>query len=92
MVSPTFHRQIIKVNMLKIVKNIILKFKPKHLILSYYCNKMASELRLGEVVAKLNAFAPEALAESWDNVGLLIEPSDRLMESWDFQIYLNFSN
>ncbi|XP_063286926.1 NIF3-like protein 1 [Pelobates fuscus] len=27
------------------------------------------------VVSHLNAFAPPALAESWDNVGLLVEPS-----------------
>ncbi|MGN6724449.1 MAG: Nif3-like dinuclear metal center hexameric protein [Tepidisphaeraceae bacterium] len=29
-------------------------------------------LKLGHVVAELNAFAPPALAESWDNVGLLV--------------------
>lgn len=29
---------------------------------------------LQEVVQKLNEFAPEGLAEKWDNVGLLIEP------------------
>jgi predicted component of type VI protein secretion system len=26
------------------------------------------------VVDKLNEFAPESIAEKWDNVGLLIEP------------------
>ncbi|KAM8960166.1 NIF3-like protein 1 isoform 2-T2 [Pelodytes ibericus] len=30
---------------------------------------------LRAVVSHLNAFAPPALAESWDNVGLLVEPS-----------------
>lgn len=30
---------------------------------------------LTDVVNKLNAFAPLSLAESWDNVGLLLEPS-----------------
>lgn len=30
---------------------------------------------LSDVVTKLNEFAPLSLAESWDNVGLLIEPS-----------------
>jgi putative NIF3 family GTP cyclohydrolase 1 type 2 len=40
---------------------------------------MASEMKLSEVVAKLNLFAPESLAESWDNVGLLLEPSERVM-------------
>uniref|UniRef100_A0A182SMY5 NIF3-like protein 1 n=1 Tax=Anopheles maculatus TaxID=74869 RepID=A0A182SMY5_9DIPT len=29
---------------------------------------------LQEVVGKLNEFAPENLAEKWDNVGLLVEP------------------
>jgi len=32
-------------------------------------------LNLKEVVARLNTFAPLSLAASWDNVGLLIEPS-----------------
>lgn len=50
---------------------------PKILI-SRFCS-MASEMKLSEVVAKLNLFAPESLAESWDNVGLLLEPSERVM-------------
>lgn len=29
---------------------------------------------LPTIVAKLNSFAPIPLAQSWDNVGLLIEP------------------
>jgi hypothetical protein len=32
-------------------------------------------LNLKEVVASLNTFAPLSLAASWDNVGLLVEPS-----------------
>jgi putative NIF3 family GTP cyclohydrolase 1 type 2 len=32
-------------------------------------------LNLKEVVARLNTFAPLSLAASWDNVGLLVEPS-----------------
>ncbi|XP_063220769.1 NIF3-like protein 1 [Bacillus rossius redtenbacheri] len=32
-------------------------------------------LGLGEVVAALGDFAPASLAESWDNVGLLVEPA-----------------
>ncbi len=32
-------------------------------------------LNLKELVARLNTFAPLSLAASWDNVGLLIEPS-----------------
>lgn len=35
--------------------------------------KMAG-VALSVVVEKLNEFAPENLAEKWDNVGLLIEP------------------
>ena len=31
---------------------------------------------LPEVVAKLSEFAPENLAEKWDNVGLLVEPKN----------------
>lgn len=30
---------------------------------------------LGEIVQKLDAFANVKTAESWDNVGLLIEPA-----------------
>lgn len=32
-------------------------------------------MELNEVVKQLNLFAPTSLAEKWDNVGLLIEPS-----------------
>lgn len=31
---------------------------------------------LSSIVERLNTFAPLTLAESWDNVGLLIEPSN----------------
>ena len=33
------------------------------------------KMKLKEVVSQLEIFAPSSLAESWDNVGLLIEPS-----------------
>jgi len=41
--------------------------------------KISSQVRqysmeLPEVVSRLNKFAPTSLAESWDNVGLLLEP------------------
>lgn len=42
-------------------------------------NKMP--LQLSQVVEKLNSFAPENLAESWDNVGLLIEPNTQRLTS-----------
>ncbi|XP_052072668.1 NIF3-like protein 1 [Mytilus californianus] len=35
-------------------------------------------MELKEVVKKLNQFAPTSLAEKWDNVGLLVEPSSPL--------------
>jgi hypothetical protein len=31
-------------------------------------------LLLNDVIAKLDNFAPKSLAESWDNVGLLVQP------------------
>ncbi|XP_058127204.1 NIF3-like protein 1 [Anopheles ziemanni] len=34
----------------------------------------STQASLQAVVAKLNEFAPESLAEKWDNVGLLVEP------------------
>lgn len=33
-----------------------------------------SGVDLDVVIAKLNSYAPTSLAESWDNVGLLLEP------------------
>lgn len=36
---------------------------------------MSATTQLSEIVKKLNEFAPVNLAEEWDNVGLLIEPS-----------------
>lgn len=35
-------------------------------------------MELKEVVKQLNKFAPTSLAEKWDNVGILIEPSSPL--------------
>lgn len=36
--------------------------------------EQSPNMNLGDVIVKLNEFAPISLAESWDNVGLLIEP------------------
>lgn len=36
---------------------------------------LTNYLTLGEMVSELEKFAPLELAESWDNVGLLAEPS-----------------
>jgi len=45
---------------------------------------VVTKMELREVIARLHKFAPPWLSESWDNVGLLVEPSsphivDRLM-------------
>lgn len=38
-------------------------------------------MNLNEIVNRLTSFAPLSLAEDWDNVGLLIEPSAPLLVS-----------
>ena len=52
--------------------------KPSSDILSLFAEKV-NELRFEneetQVVSQLECLAPTSLAESWDNVGLLIEPS-----------------
>ena len=35
-------------------------------------------LDLDFVVKKLNEFSPESISESWDNVGLLVEPYTKM--------------
>ena len=42
----------------------------KHLSNSSY-----ESMELAEIVRKLNTFAPTSMAGSWDNVGLLVEPT-----------------
>lgn len=49
----------------KIINNLISR--------KYNSIKMANSL--GEIVRKLDGFAAVKTAESWDNVGLLIEPA-----------------
>ena len=44
-------------------------------------------MELKEVVKQLNLFAPTLLAEKWDNVGLLIEPSSPLQVHHDKNTY-----
>ncbi|XP_059620879.1 NIF3-like protein 1 [Phlebotomus argentipes] len=46
-------------------------------IVAHQVRKMSSQNlpTLPQVLEKLREFAPESLAESWDNVGLLIEPA-----------------
>ena len=41
----------------------------------------ATSMQLSSVVRKLNGFAPTSMAGSWDNVGLLVEPSPPLQVS-----------
>lgn len=53
-----------------------------------YIRKMAT---LSSIVSKLNDFAPLSLAEnSWDNVGLLVEPSKPRFVNYDLKI-INFT-
>lgn len=39
------------------------------------CQSLISGMELSEIVCRLQNYAPLSLAESWDNVGLLVEPS-----------------
>ena len=41
----------------------------------FHPSPVIRSMELKQVVSKLEEFAPSKLAESWDNVGLLIEPS-----------------
>lgn len=50
-----------------------IQYRAKAISTSPVVRKMAG-IALSVVVEKLNEFAPENLAEKWDNVGLLIEP------------------
>ena len=49
---------------------LVTKFKQLHL------SSPSKNMELKEVVSTLQDLAPTSLAESWDNVGLLIEPSE----------------
>lgn len=40
-----------------------------------FCTSECSDMDLKSVVKKLQQFADPSLAESWDNVGLLVEPT-----------------
>ena len=50
-----------------------LKILFKNIYLSAACYHSTMDLK--EVVTRLNGFAPLHLAQNWDNVGLLVEPS-----------------
>lgn len=43
--------------------------------LNTFCTVVSSTMDLKSVVKKLQQFADPNLAESWDNVGLLVEPT-----------------
>ena len=52
--------------------------KPRTLkLLRKFCTQVTdmNGLKLGDVVSRLNSYAHPSLAGSWDNVGLLVEPS-----------------
>ena len=42
----------------------------------FHLSSPSKNMELKEVVSALQDLAPTSLAESWDNVGLLIEPSE----------------
>ncbi|XP_053679216.1 NIF3-like protein 1 [Anopheles nili] len=44
-----------------------------------------------EVAKKLNEFAPEHLAEKWDNVGLLVEPRDKTRTITDILLAIDLT-
>lgn len=58
---------------------------PQLNLVKFYTNqfkKMPNQgYQLQEVIKKLQEIAPLTLAESWDNVGLLVEPSNNLTVS-----------
>ncbi|XP_078599933.1 NIF3-like protein 1 [Branchiostoma floridae x Branchiostoma japonicum] len=50
--------------------------QPQHFSAKTLCTTVSTKMAdLAKVVTVLNGFAPPSLAESWDNVGLLVEPS-----------------
>ncbi len=64
--------------MIGLLRQVSLKLKAPsngHRILSTLTEKKRVGMELADVVDRLEAFAPSALAEAWDNVGLLLEPT-----------------
>ena len=58
-------------NLLRLLRSpLVTNFKQLHL------SSPSKHMELKEVVSALQDLAPTSLAESWDNVGLLIEPSE----------------
>ena len=51
----------------------------RHLVNCKTFVRQSSGMELKSFVQKLETFAPPSLAESWDNVGLLLEPSEPLV-------------
>ena len=57
-------------------KNVLISVSRSFSVSSKQLNNI---MDLKKVVSQLQSFAPTSLAESWDNVGLLIEPSENKM-------------
>ena len=58
-------------NLLRLLRSpLVTNFKQLHL------SSPSKHMELKKVVSALQDLAPTSLAESWDNVGLLIEPSE----------------
>ena len=57
-------------------KNVLINVSRSFTVSSKQQNNI---MDLKKVVSQLQSFAPTSLAESWDNVGLLIEPSENKM-------------
>ncbi|XP_055957734.1 NIF3-like protein 1 [Patella vulgata] len=69
--------------------NFLIRTRQKHLLTNklykltlstnkktvYHFSEMSSGMELGSVIKIIKQHAPTSLAESWDNVGLLVEPS-----------------
>ena len=58
------------------MKNVLISVSRSFSVSSKQQNNI---MDLKKVVSQLQSFAPTSLAESWDNVGLLIEPSENKM-------------
>lgn len=57
-----------------------------------YCDKsttMSDAVKFPNVVAVLKKLSPVSLAESWDNVGLLMEPDGRKSDTVDCVFFTN---
>lgn len=57
------------------MKSIQTVYSLRHVWHSRFVATTSGEMELSDLVSALDKFAPSKLAESWDNVGLLVEPT-----------------